>query len=143
MVIEEKSCMCCWSKICLICLFTITQNQRLPKKVMDSCSFHIISINDYSVFFHLHLVNPTFPSISFSSFFPLQERAQRFCTVCWDAAFKAAQKTKPSTATTTATPVQGTAVAKAMEVMAEHHAPWIGGWHISFWGGTGECTDII
>lgn len=54
--------MCCWSKICLICLFTITQNQRLPKKVMDSCSFHIISINDYSVFFHLHLVNsPPFP----------------------------------------------------------------------------------
>ena len=86
---------------------------------------------------------PTFPSFSFSSFFPLQERAQRFCTVCWDAAFKAAQKTKPSTATTTATPAQGTAVAKAMEVMAEHHAPWIGGWHVSFWGGTGECTDII
>eukprot|EP00434_Breviolum_minutum_P015307 symbB.v1.2.013490.t1/scaffold957.1/size148979/8 len=51
-----------------------------------------------------------------------EERAQRFCTVCWDAAFKAAQKTKPSTATTTATPAQGTAVAKAMEVMAEHHA---------------------
>ena len=71
----------------------------------------------------------------FQFIFPLQERAKRFCTVCWDAAFKAAQKTKSSTATA---PAQGTAVAKAMEVMAEHHAPWIGGWHISFLGREGD-----
>ena len=46
--------MCCWSKICLICLFTITQNQRLPKKFWIQvhfisfqqilfCSFFILS----------------------------------------------------------------------------------------------------